>query len=218
MSSWYFLAVGFSALLSIYTRYFAFHWYKVTKLIPILIIGFFFVVTYSHADNTLYWFILLGLFFGLFGDMLLLSEKLFLAGLGAFLVGHIFYILAFFHIFKSLDRLFDISLGSIVLLTIAVLALGAILLNSLIQKKKFKYVIPVILYIATISIMVLFSFATQGFIETFAVSFFLWGALLFAISDSVLGINKFVRTFKFAQPIILATYYFGQALIIRAAL
>ena len=40
-----------------------------------------------------------------------------------------------------------------------------------------------------------------------------FGALLFVVSDFVLALNRFIRRFRFAQVIVLGTYYAAQCLI-----
>ena len=69
---------------------------------------------------------------------------------------------------------------------------------------------PVILYILVISTMLFFGINVDR--QLGALSYISVGAVLFTISDTVLAFNKFYKKIRFAEPIILSTYFIAQLL------
>ena len=69
--------------------------------------------------------------------------------------------------------------------------------------------IPVIAYMGAISAMVTFAFGT-------AVFFAIVGALLFFISDAVLGWTRFVSQFSRSRQLVMVTYHLGQMGLVLA--
>ncbi len=67
--------------------------------------------------------------------------------------------------------------------------------------------VAVVLYAVVISFMVVTAFGTGAW--TAAV-----GAMLFAVSDWMIGFDRFVRTFRRAPVAIMMTYHVGQLLLI----
>lgn len=136
------------------------------------------------------------LLLGSLGDALLeLGPHLFVAGLAAFLCGHLVYSVCFAR--TGTRRPPVMAVAPVVLLAAAFTAwlwphLGALR-------------IPVMLYIAAISVMAATSFRLAGAVSA--------GALLFLLSDSLLAANRFVAPLPAAGFAIWLTYYAGQALI-----
>ncbi|HEV7844550.1 MAG TPA: lysoplasmalogenase [Pyrinomonadaceae bacterium] len=149
--------------------------------------------------------IVAGLLFSLAGDIfLMLPRDRFIAGLVSFLIAHLFYIAAF-----SVD-------GALVrpslLATIALLVYGGLMLRLLLPTLG-KMKLPVAVYMLVILLMVWQ--ATNRWINIWTTASLLAfaGACLFAASDSVLALNRFRRSFKSAQFLILMTYFVAQWLI-----
>ena len=76
----------------------------VTKpfLIPFLVIYYILSIYYTSGIASVNWFVFVGLLLGLAGDLFLINRPdpeeqklLFMLGLGSFLLGHIFYLVAF---------------------------------------------------------------------------------------------------------------------------
>ncbi|NOX16772.1 MAG: lysoplasmalogenase [Chlorobi bacterium] len=174
--------------------------YKITKGIPVFSLLLFLLIFDFNSDYR--FFIMAALFFSLAGDLFLLSEKRFLYGVAAFLVSHVFYFIAFLN---ETENFIFLSAVPIFLLT------GSYFL--IIKKSlKSKMVIPIAVYVTVISLM-LWSAANLFFTSGNDNSPIIFlAAILFTISDSVLAWNKFVKKFKFAQLIILPTYYAAQLL------
>ncbi len=158
------------------------------------------------------------LFFCWTGDVLLLKqdgdEIFFILGLGAFLVGHLLYMLAYRELrwkeggmlpTQKLRVSFPIALAGTGLIVVLLPYLGGLM-------------IPVMVYAVVLMGMVMASFFRFG--RTSPDSFWLVaaGALLFMISDSILAINKFHTPFASAGPLIMLTYIVGQYLIVEGAL
>lgn len=109
-----------------------------------------------------------------------LDDNWFVAGLSAFLAGHIVYIALFFG-FISFE--FD---------GLAVLSIGAALLYSIIfatllWRRTGKYRTAVMFYIAVITVMAIF-----GLLMPSELRLITFGALIFVVSDTVLAIRMFV--------------------------
>lgn len=131
---------------------------------------------------------------------------LFLGGLGSFLVGHVLYIAAF-----AVNR-FKIRLLVSTPLLLYVLGIFLVLYDSLPSG----LIAPVGLYASTIGWMAVMACSRQpaGVAHsTWSKCTAVAGALLFAASDTVLAINKFVKPIPQAKGVVMATYFGAQALI-----
>jgi uncharacterized membrane protein YhhN len=148
--------------------------------------------------------ILAGLLFSLLGDIaLVLPEKWFPAGLSAFLVAQVLYVLAF-----KPGPGHQVSTGLFLPFIFFGLLMFFILAPGLGRLR-----LPVFVYIAAITIMA--GFAAARFVDlggTRPLLAFV-GAILFLISDSVLAYDRFARRIGPAQIIILGTYFPAQLLI-----
>ncbi|MFH1941912.1 MAG: lysoplasmalogenase [bacterium] len=177
--------------------------FYVFKPLTTVCILFLAVLIGRSNDSSYFMWIVTGLAFCLAGDIFLMfPERFFTVGLTGFLMGHVFYILAF-----SSDVGLQISWR---LLPFAVygLAMFFFLFPSL-GRMKF----PVLVYVAVIVVMVWQSLEQWVQLSKNSTLFAFMGAVLFVVSDSVLAINKFKRMMKCAQPWILGMYYYAQWLI-----
>jgi uncharacterized membrane protein YhhN len=150
------------------------------------------------------WMIVAGLLFSMAGDVfLMLPRDRFIAGLFSFLVAHICYIAAF-----SFDGGSAMPLWS----AAPFLFYGGVMLWLLLPRLG-KMKVPVIVYMLVISIMGWLALtrwlANAGQGSLLALS----GALLFIVSDSILALNRFRGRVRFAQLLILGTYFAAQWLI-----
>lgn len=145
--------------------------------------------------------ILAGLLFSMFGDIfLMLKQQKFIAGLVSFLIAHILYIVAFYHLLPGAPELVHL-----LYFAIPALSVYAYLYPGLAKLK-----LPVLVYVGAIMLMGYFSLAVYfAQPNQFALAAFI-GAVVFMISDATLAINKFRLPFKAAQLIILSTYYVAQ--------
>lgn len=149
--------------------------------------------------------ILLGLLFSLGGDIfLMLPSDRFIAGLASFLVAHLWYIGAF-------------SLNTPALLTswglLPLLLYGAAMFALLLPHVPGKMKLPVSLYMVVILSMVWRAVEQLAQVGGTAAALALTGAVLFAISDSLLALNRFRQPFRLARLLVLGSYFLAQWLI-----
>lgn len=148
--------------------------------------------------------IIIGLVLSLTGDIFLMfEEKYFLLGLISFLIAHIFYIFAFSSI-TGLDATPFIFIPLIVITGISA---------KILAQKAGKMKFPVFVYILVISLMLWRGLELYHTLADNASLFAAIGATLFAISDFILGYNKFRNPVPWARVYILSTYYLAQYFI-----
>jgi len=149
--------------------------------------------------------LVVGLVLSLVGDVLLMvPADLFVPGLAAFLAAHVAYVVALW--------MLGVGLGGL-LVGLAVVVLGALLVGRRIlagaAATDHALVAPVTAYLAVISAMVVSALGVGAF---FAVV----GALLFYVSDAVLGWTRFVDDFPRSRVVVMTTYHLGQAGLVLA--
>ncbi len=154
-----------------------------------------------------------GLFFGLFGDCFLmfvnLEANFFIYGLISFLIGHVFYITAFYLDYKwqvGIEK--KISWLALIILSIFSVSFYLYLSPYLATLK-----IPVMIYALVISFMAFMAFNRKGRVNSISYKLIIYGAILLIISDSILAYNKFVLPFRFSGLAIMSTYMLAQYLI-----
>ena len=174
---------------------------KITfKLIPMALIIIYAFRHLPHSPTPAMRLVMTGLFFCMLGDGFIAVS--FAAGLGAFLVGHLFYLSGFLKLAQTTKR----RLAAIIPIGLYSLIIGSGLLASLNEKGEHALVGPVVAYMLVISIMALSAILT-GNRQAIA------GSLLFVISDSILSWNMFVTDIVYSDVLIMTTYYGAQFLI-----
>lgn len=202
------ILVGITAVFAIYGRYhhkqqWVYLFKPTTTSLIILMVGWGLWQNGPTEPVAYGWLILVGLLFGLGGDIfLMLPERYFLPGLGSFLAGHWFYIAAFT---AGVGAIFSWWLGP--LLLIGLLIYG--LLHAHLGKMRW----PVIFYIITILLMAGQASGRWSLLESNAALLAAAGSLLFVVSDGVLALNRFRQPFAAAHVVVLATYWAAQWLI-----
>ncbi len=161
--------------------------------------------------------IMLALFFSWLGDIFLLFDKrkpqLFIFGLAAFLIAHLFYIVYFYQITAKNAVKRRLNIPAALAVTIYVVSLFALLAPNLGTLQ-----IPVAVYTLALSMMLLASIHAFDFKNRDFAKLCVAGTLLFVMSDSLLAINRFYQPFAFAGVLIMLTYAVAQFLIIAGAL
>jgi len=146
---------------------------------------------------------LFGDVFLMFGDGARASDRAFIAGLGSFLLAHVAFVCAFAQ-----------GLGSPGLPAwLAVVVFYALGLLFVLLPRAGALKVPVLIYCLVLAAMV---FAAAARHETFRDADSLravLGALLFMLSDSLLGWRRFVGRYRAAQALILSTYWGAIGLI-----
>ncbi|MDX2168979.1 MAG: lysoplasmalogenase [Deltaproteobacteria bacterium] len=146
------------------------------------------------------WALLAALTFSLLGDVyLMLPAELFLAGLSAFLVGHVFFVVAF-----------DATmLARGIWFVIVMLVTAPLSLRLLRAAPDLPTRIAIGLYMTVIALMVGSAIASGSRVAAA-------GALLFMASDAMIALNRFVAPFAGARLAIIVTYHLGQFLLVYA--
>jgi len=148
---------------------------------------------FLNHNNKVELLVAFGLLSGALGDFFLEFDRFFIHGMGAFLLGHIFYVLGFY-------KMWGIpSFGIIVTLLLS--GFGYFLfLKRFLSKEK----LAVFLYVLAICTMVAFSSVR---IVAFS------GAILFFLSDLFLSYDKYVRRIPNRDLLVLSLYFAGQLFI-----
>lgn len=163
------------------------------------------------ADTTARTALVVALVLSMVGDVFLMlpgreqdsdGPNLFVAGLAAFLVAHVAYVVGF-----VLD---GVELSKMVLGLVPLAAIGLFAARPIIagvrSSDEAELATPVIAYIGVISVMVLLAFGTGD-------SRAMAGALLFAFSDSLIAFGRFVRPRPWFPLAVIITYHLAQALL-----
>lgn len=168
------------------------------KMVPVAVLGLMVHRSRGGAGKGL---AVVGLLVSALADFAI--EYRFLLGLVIFLVAHLFYIGAFTRVDSRWRwaRLAPVALWA--LLALPALARGAGDLR-----------VPVVLYGVVIFVMIWRAAAAAGPKPRWnAGGLGLMGALLFGISDTLLGYNRFVAPFPGSDVLVIGTYWAGQSLI-----
>ncbi|BAN49988.1 lysoplasmalogenase [Metapseudomonas resinovorans] len=168
---------------------------------PVPILALLFWLRGAPAGPYRRW-IAIGLVLSLLGDMLLeWPADLFVFGLGAFLLAHLAYLRAYLQDNRTLAPLALLAAagcGGAIFALLASGGLGALLL-------------PVACYALAISAMLWRALARLGGDASRQSALLAAvGAALFVLSDSLIGINRFVTPFSGASYFIILSYWLGQ--------
>lgn len=159
------------------------------------------------TDSTAGAWLLVALGFGLLGDIALLSGSAprFKAGLAAFLVGHLAYVVAFI---VAPGAAFTPATGLIGGLVLAAsISFTKDVLPTIMRTEGTSLAVPVAAYMTVIGAM-LFAGFTSGIALVAA------GAAIFVASDSILARDRFVAPLPRGHLMVMVTYHLGQALIV----
>ncbi len=147
--------------------------------------------------------VVVALVLSLSGDVcLMVPRDLFVPGLASFLAGHVAYIVAMVLVGAWSSGLW-VGLAIVV---VAVVVLGPRILRGAGAESPALRA-PVTAYLGVISLMVVTAFGTGA--PAVAV-----GALLFYVSDAVLGWTRFVRDIARGRVAVMVSYHLGQAFLV----
>ncbi len=132
------------------------------------------------------------------------ADRLFLLGLGSFLVGHLVYIVMF-RKYRAPDW-WKLSPLRLLGMAVILIALGAVL--GILRDWLGPLLIPVVAYA-----LVLAGMGVSAMLAELGNPLAAIGALLFVSSDAMLAISKFRGPFPADGPLIWITYYLAQLLI-----
>ena len=147
-----------------------------------------------------------GLFCGWLGDIALMfhGKKAFIAGLTAFLCGHIFYSICFFVMPQASQLLYVFP----ALLFYALIS--RMILPKLLPLVRGKLKVPVTVYTFVIQFMSFCAFLYDLALPSAGRHMILFGSLFFIVSDTILAFCKFTGH---RQHYVMETYLAAQALI-----
>lgn len=124
----------------------------------------------------------------------------FIVGLSFFLLGHIFYIVAF----TKTRRISPPKTAMLILLALGII-MAAWVAGNVFKSGNYILTVAILCYIGVILTMALSAIQTKNKI-------IISGAILFLLSDSILALNMFVADIKYSSILIMTTYYSAQCL------
>jgi uncharacterized membrane protein YhhN len=178
---------------------------KPLVLASLIVVG----VVLGASDSTAGVWLLVALFFGLVGDVALLGDSLprFQAGLAAFLVGHLAFVVCFAEL--GLPAPWWSAFG-LLALSVALVATRQVLpVTHRLAGPALS--VPVGVYMAVIGAMLVCAWGTG---EPLVAA----GATVFVASDAILSVNRFVRPVPHGRLLLMVAYHVGQALIVAGIL
>lgn len=198
-------AIVLSALLTLRAAYAAprgwFYFFKPLTTTLILLLA----LANTPSTSAIYKYaVVAGLGFSLAGDIfLMLSDKRFIWGILSFLLAHLCYMAAF--ISRSGFR--EPAWLAVPFLAAALAAAWTIAPRA----RRLRW--PATVYSLALSVMAWRACAVWMVLGGPAALLAGIGACLFMVSDTTLAVNRFVRRFRYAQVLVLSTYYAAQGLI-----
>lgn len=149
------------------------------------------------------WWIVIGLAFGLVGDVLLFFDR-FIPGAAAFLVGHLAYVAALIVVPQEPRGLL---VGTVIVLLVAVLVGRRIVLGAWAKAPVLGGVVAT--YMGVIGVVVILAVGSTSMVAAIA-------ALLFITSDALLAWTRFVGPAPGGRVTVMVTYQLAQACFVFA--
>ncbi len=155
-------------------------------------------------------YVMAALVFSWGGDVFLMMNDMFIAGLASFLVAHILYIIAYHKtgassgVLKPLDIIKFVLFG-VVLIWILYPGLGDLL-------------VPVLVYALVLIGMGVWAHKRRGATSSSSFALVSAGAMAFVISDGMIAVNKFAFELPAERILVMSTYIAAQYLIIQGLL
>jgi uncharacterized membrane protein YhhN len=160
----------------------------------------------AGADARRTWFVA-ALVFSLLGDVfLMLPRDRFVAGLSAFLVAHVCYLVGFWTDGPAL-----IAFAAAMVAVAIVIGVLARRIIPAVRAADPELVGPVSAYMVVIGTMVATAIATGNALAAA-------GAIVFATSDTMIAWDRFVGSFRRSGVWIMVTYHLGQAALVLSLL
>ncbi len=172
-------------------------WAPIVKAAPVSVLA---VVVFRAGPQAERRLIAFGLLLAATADVII--EFSFLGGLGTFLIAHLFYIAAFTTVEPRgrVWRLLPVAVWAAIALPVLVRHAGPLR-------------IPVLVYGLVIFCMIWRAAAATPSIGWNRGAIGLAGAILFGLSDTLIGYSRFVEPVPGARFMIMVAYWFGQAFI-----
>ncbi len=151
--------------------------------------------------------VILALVFSWAGDVFLIRGDWFVAGLASFLLAHVFYIIAYQKTGAAAGKLQPLDI-----LKFAVYGIGLI---WLIYPGLGNLKIPVFVYALVLLGMGVWAHKRRGGTNPASFKLVAAGAILFALSDGLIAVNKFAFTIPAERILVMSIYMTAQYLIVR---
>jgi uncharacterized membrane protein YhhN len=137
----------------------------------------------------------------------------FIGGLGAFLTGHVLYIICYRQL-RYVNSNRGLLATQKMRFSLPIILAGTGLVTIL-----FPYLggmkLPVMIYALVITVMAMQALFRYGFTSSKSFVLIFAGALFFMLSDSLLAVNKFMKPLPLASLFIMTTYILAQYLIVE---
>lgn len=166
------------------------------------------VLIYLETESDYSLIILISLLFSLLGDVFLLKESGFAKGLASFLLAHIGFTAAFTS-FYGID---------IYLPPFLILLISGLIYFFYLKKDLKQFTIPVSIYFLVIIVMNWQAINPYLLTQSQMFLGIALGSILFTFSDAIIAYQKFKRSFKGAEFLILSTYWIAIYLFTIAGL
>ena len=191
--------------------------YYATK--PFVLLGFIAVFILNGSIDSFRLAFLLGLEFSLLGDVLLIPQgkRWFLAGMGAFAVAQVFYIIGFNASLPSIPVLVIGTVGFLAGALILHLATDRLAANTNLSQRFLWLVKTYSFLVLAMAISAVLCLDRPGWSDTAALMAGI-GGYLFLVSDIMIGLDKLDRRLPRHKFWIIVTYHVGQFLITAAVL
>ena len=144
------------------------------------------------------WWIVIGLAFGLVGDVLLFQDR-FIPGAAAFLIGHLAYVVALLLVPQEPRGLL---IGAVIVLLVAVIVGRKIVAGAWSRSPRLGAIVAT--YMAVIGLVVILAVGSTSIVVEIA-------ALLFLTSDALLAWARFVGWTPGGRVAVMVTYQLAQA-------
>jgi len=183
-------------------------WLKTFAFGSLAVLPLTLVAGVTHAGQTGQLCLSLALALSALGDYLLAAgdqQRFFVPGLASFLLAHVVYVITFLPLASAPE------LGQVVVIAAALVASGALMLR--VRPKLGKLMVPVTAYFVVISVMIAIAVCASSLHWVPGA-----GALLFAFSDSLIAVRKFLTPFRGIHEAVWATYAVAQFMICLSVL
>jgi len=175
---------------------------------PLLMITlglYFFSATTGYPRWRVY--VMAALVFSWAGDVFLISSDWFIAGLVSFLIAHVFYIIAYQKTGAATGQLKPVDIVKFVIYGVVLIwfiypGLGDML-------------VPVLIYALVLLGMGVWAHKRRGATSNDSFKLVALGAILFAISDGLIAVNKFAYPIPAERILIMSIYISAQYLIVQ---
>ncbi len=182
-----------------------------SKPLLVLLVGVIFLTSTRGSNHPAKKFVLLGLLFSWFGDVLLMFKQefsgSFVSGLGAFLIAHIFYIIAYR---QGSGGKFTLSYFMVV----PIIGYGVVLF-SVLAPYLGSMLLPVAVYSIVLLGMLVAALERDGRASQESFWWVVAGAVCFVGSDSILAWHSFVTPSAAARVCLMTLYIAAQYAIAR---